>query len=102
MQQQISKGREYFANWARLIYRFDYPSTEVVIMGEDCVQVTQKLQNEYNPLAYYLGAKTNAYLPLMENRQSIDNTKIYVCKNKSCQLPTSKIDEALKMIQYSV
>ena len=98
VQPLILKGREYYANWARLIYRFVHSSIEVVIMGEKYIRFTQQLQNNYHPLAYYLGSKTNAYLPLMENRQVFNDTKIYVCKNKSCLLPTSNLEEGLKMI----
>lgn len=101
VQPQLAKGGEYFANWTRLIHKFKYASTEVVIMGKDCVDFSQKLQVNYHPLAYFLGSKSNAYLPLMENRLDIHKTKIFVCEGKTCQLPTSDLKAATKMIQFA-
>ncbi len=65
--------------------------------------VTTNLQKHKNELnKYYIpnkitlgGAKSE--IPLLKNKQS-QETKIYICKNKTCQLPVSTIAEAIKFI----
>lgn len=99
VESQIPNGNQYYGNWARLLFRFLYPSTEVVVMGENCISYAHQLQKDYHPLAYFVGSKTDTYLPLMEKRQVLDDTQIYVCKNRSCNLPTSDIDQALETIK---
>lgn len=101
VQQQLAKGGEYFAHWTRLIHKFNYTANEVVIMGKECIAMNLELQKKYHPLAYFLGSKSKAYLPLMENRLDKNKTKIFVCKGKTCQLPTSDVKAATKMIQFS-
>lgn len=88
----------YFSNWQRLLLRFLGDSSEVVIMGREAVQTSQKLQTEFLPLSIFAGSEKNAYIPLMENRES-EKTLIYVCKNKSCLLPTEKTHEAFSHLK---
>jgi len=101
VQQQLTKGGEYYANWTRLLHKFNYASTEVVITGNEYIDLNRKLQTNYHPMAYFLGSKSKAYLPLMENRLDKTSTKIYVCKDKTCQLPTNNLDVASNLIKFS-
>jgi uncharacterized protein YyaL (SSP411 family) len=38
-------------------------------------------------------------LEIFKNRFENDKTTIFICKNKSCLLPTEDINEALKLIE---
>lgn len=96
LQNQIEKGGAYYSNWLRLMHRFIKPGSEVVIMGPDCVTKALELQKEYAPQLVFAGSKDKAYLPLMEMREQVKETFIYVCKGNTCQLPTQSVKEAKK------
>jgi len=98
MQDQLKKGQIYYANWDLLLMRHLQPAKEVVIMGEKSVELSRKLQQHFAFNAVYLGSHEESYLEAMDNRFVEGKTLIYVCENKSCQLPVENIEEALKMI----
>jgi len=98
MQDQLKKGQIYYANWDLLLMRHLQPAKEVVIMGEKSVELSRKLQQHFTFNTVFLGSSSEAYLGAMENRFVEGKTLIYVCKNKSCKLPVSSVDEALKLI----
>jgi len=68
----------------------------VAITGEKQSEVLEALSSIYLPNKIIL-AGTNTTLPLLRNKQSIE-TKIYICRNKACQLPVNTVEEALKLI----
>ena len=46
--------------------------------------------------------KGTTQVPLLENKFVKGQSTIYVCVNKSCQLPVTKIEEAIKQITTPV
>ena len=46
-----------------------------------------------------IGSTTNSDLALLKNRYVEDETYIYVCVNKACKLPVTKVTEAIKLIK---
>ncbi len=66
-------------------------------MGVDTREAKKELNNVYIPNKIILGGATSK-LPLLRDKQS-DETKIYVCKNKTCQLPVNTVAEAIKNIR---
>lgn len=98
MQDQLKKGQIYYANWDLLLLRHLQATKEVVIMGEKAKEMAQELQKQRSFNVVFLGSEKVAYLEAMENRFVEGKTLIYVCENKSCQLPVENIEEAMKMI----
>ena len=100
-KQQVEKGSPYYANWGRLyLWQLDQ-SFEVVIMGENAIELNRKFRKEFLPLALFAGSQKDEYLPLMESRFVEGQTRIYVCKNKTCNLPVNKVEEAIKQIKIT-
>jgi uncharacterized protein YyaL (SSP411 family) len=75
------------------------PFYEIAITGPDFKQKFNELSAYYVPNKLVLGAKNKSILPLLEGRFT-QETMLYVCENKSCQLPVKTIKEALKQIKY--
>ncbi|GAB4345596.1 MAG: thioredoxin domain-containing protein [Flammeovirgaceae bacterium] len=90
---------QYLSNWACLYADMLKELTEVVIVGENSTDFARKIQKYYMPNVLVLAAKTENSLPLFQNRTAIHGkTTIYVCKNKSCQLPVFSVEDALNLI----
>ncbi len=75
---------------------------EVVIAGKEAQKIRKELHKQYLPFARLLGTESESSLPLFEGRQAKgDKTWIYVCFNKSCQLPVETVEETLKQLKIS-
>jgi hypothetical protein len=85
-----------FSNWSiQLLYEV-FGINEIAIVGENAKEKKREFHHNYIPNKLFL-AGTNSELPLLKDKQSIE-TKIYICRNKACQLPVSTVDEALALI----
>jgi hypothetical protein len=69
---------------------------EVAITGNDYEQMRAGFEKNYVPNKIMLGGKQGS-LPLLQGRFA-DETRIFVCKDKTCGLPATNIEEALKQI----
>ncbi len=95
--EQISGGGTYFANWALLAGKLLFPSCEVVVTGEDAENVALQIQKNYLPDVVFAGGnKIN--LPLLRDRIADNQTCIYICRNKVCNLPVHTTEEALNYL----
>lgn len=99
VQQNMIKGQVYYANWDLLLMRFLQAAKEVVIMGDLYVEWTQELQKHYHFNTVFVGSQEEEYVELMNQRYVANKNMIYVCENKSCQLPVSSPEEALKLLK---
>jgi uncharacterized protein YyaL (SSP411 family) len=93
---QIKTYGSAYSNWAIQLLNEVYGITEIAIAGLEPSSVVKHLNTYYLPNKIIL-AGTNSTLPLLRNKESIE-TKIYICRNKACQLPVSTVEEALKLI----
>jgi uncharacterized protein YyaL (SSP411 family) len=93
--QMKSYGSAY-SNWSiQLLYEV-FGINEIAIVGENAKDKKHEFNHNYIPNKLFL-AGTNSELPLLKDKQSIE-TKIYICRNKACQLPVSTVEEALALI----
>ncbi len=85
-----------YANWSIQLLNEVFGINEVALVGDDLKIEKNKLHELYIPNKITLGG-TKSNLPLLKNKQS-QQTKIYICRNKTCQLPVSTVAEAVKFI----
>lgn len=93
---QIKTYGSAYSNWAIQVLETVFGINEIALTGKDLEKVKKELSKHYIPNKVTLGG-TNSGLPLLKDKQSIE-TKIYICRNKVCQLPVSTVDEALNLI----
>ena len=74
------------------------PFYEIAITGEDVGALGQEFGAYYIPNKMLLGAQNDSQLPLLEGKFFDGASTIFVCVNKSCQLPVESVAEALKQI----
>lgn len=87
----------WHANWAILLGLITNEPTEVAIMGVEYGRLTKLLQKNYLPGSLFLGGM-DENLPLLENKKIDGSTIIYVCRNKTCNLPVDDVSKALEQI----
>jgi uncharacterized protein len=90
---------QWVANWAALYALRTTPTAEVSIVGPNAEKFRKILEMNYIPNKILAGTNTISDVPLLENRTAIGGqTTIYVCKNRTCQLPVKTVEEALAQI----
>lgn len=98
VQSSLKKGQVYYANWDLLLLRFLSPAKEVVIMGKKSIDLNLEIQTSYQFNTVFVGSTKETYLALMEERYQEGKSMIYICENRTCQLPVSTVIEALELL----
>ncbi|MOA33013.1 hypothetical protein D3C78_1542710 [compost metagenome] len=93
---QIKSYGSAYSNWAIQVLESVFGINEIALTGNDLEKVKWSFSKHYIPNKITLGG-TKSELPLLKDKQSIE-TKIYICRNKVCQLPVTTVDEALNLI----
>lgn len=88
-----------YSNWGILLLQHVYPMYEVAIVGKDYLDNRAAFEQEYLPNVLYIGSKKSSTLPLLELKYVNGQTTIYVCQNKTCQLPVTEVEAALKQMK---
>ena len=90
----------YYANWAILMDYFLDEPYEVAIVGGQSEQLKDEFGKYFLPNCIFVGSKNSSVLPLLQDKFKAGETLIYVCQNKTCQLPVKSVEEALKQIKH--
>tara|TARA_B100000900_G_scaffold305249_1_gene263909 strand:- start:8262 stop:10283 length:2022 start_codon:yes stop_codon:yes gene_type:complete len=98
VKEMIQTYGSGYSNWANLYLNQVVPFYEIAIVGEKAQQKALELNQTYHPNKLLIGSNTESSLSLLKNKLTAGRTTIYVCISKSCQLPTTKVDEALSLI----
>ncbi len=99
LNEEIMHYGAGYSNWACLYMDLLNDKAEVCIVGKDVNEKLLKLYNYYIPNAIFVVTAFASELELLKNRFIEGKTLIYVCKNKTCQLPTEKVEEAVRQIE---
>ena len=89
----------FYSNWCILYANLVNPPYEVAIVGDKFNQLRNDLMKNYLPNAILLGGKNEGTLELLKDKLQDGETMIYVCQNKVCKLPVTKVEKALPLIQ---
>lgn len=98
-QRMPSYGPGY-SNWGILMLWKTYPFYEIAIVGKDFERKQQQLHEQYLPNKMVIGSRGNSKLPLLELKYVAGQTTIYVCQDKTCRLPVTKVAEALEQVKW--
>lgn len=88
-----------FSNWMDLLLNFTNKFYEVAIVGQDALKKAKALNKKYLPNIILAGSKTKSDLPLLKDRFKNNSTLIYVCQDRTCQMPNTSIKDTLKNIE---
>jgi uncharacterized protein YyaL (SSP411 family) len=99
MVNDIPNYGSAYSNWLDLYSNFTEGYFEVAVSGKDAIKKVKEINQKYIPNKLICGSLTDSNLPLLESRFVENNTLIYVCVNKTCQLPTEDTNQAFKQIK---
>ncbi|OIP82682.1 MAG: hypothetical protein AUK44_07135 [Porphyromonadaceae bacterium CG2_30_38_12] len=88
----------YYANWAKVLGRFVYPTIDVAVMGENALSTMHQTQQTYLPTSIFSGGMEEN-LPILKNRLVKNKTLLYVCKDKVCLKPVTNSIAAVYTIR---
>ncbi len=84
----------YLSNWGCLITNLVSPTAEIVISGKNSLELRKEIDTRYFPNKVICGSIEASTLPLLTDRKPQDEqTLIYLCFDKTCQLPTTSVTE---------
>jgi hypothetical protein len=92
----LNRDPSHLAHWGSLLMAQYGPTAEVVVSGPAFAQVAARLQQRYWPNKVMAAAGTPSPWPLLAGRDPKPDgaTYIYVCVNRTCQLPTTSVEAA--------
>ncbi|MFM6925019.1 MAG: thioredoxin domain-containing protein, partial [Ferruginibacter sp.] len=98
VEADVQRNIYFYANWGILQALFTSPLYEVAILGDDFKKIRQELDTYYLPNVILLGGKAEGNLALLKHKLLPGQTAIYVCRDKTCDMPVHETEEALKQI----
>ena len=99
MKRLLLTDPQWLTQWGCLATQLVKPTAEVAIVGENLLNIRAFLDGTFMPNRVFVGTPQQSDLPLLQNRTSKNGeTMIYVCFDKTCQLPTADINQAEKLL----
>ncbi len=81
-----------FSNWLDCFLNYDHAATELAICSKGAIDYAIEVNKIYSPQLLIAGTTQKSSLPFLENRFTEDESLFYLCKNRSCQLPSNNFD----------
>jgi uncharacterized protein YyaL (SSP411 family) len=100
VKRLIPSDPAYMSNWATAYSFTKFNTSEVVIGGKHAEPLRKKIASHFHPHKVTAGSSQPSSLPLLKDRVDNKETKIYVCYNKACQLPTNDPEVAISQLIY--
>lgn len=82
-----------YSNWGIASMNQIYPFYEIAITGDNYKPLLVEFSSNYQPNKIIMGGNKST-LPLVQNKNMKEAT-IFVCVNKSCQMPVNSVSQAL-------
>ena len=104
MLQNIIPTIDYpsaFSNWLNVQLNYSEQNKELAICGENAIEYLTKINQNYFPNCITAGSSSDSKIPFLKNRFIEKETLFYLCQNKSCQKPTTSIEEILSQLKIS-
>ncbi len=95
---RMSEHPSGHSNWAQLLQWRTHPFHEIAITGEHALALRAGFANSYIPCRIFLGSTGPSQLPLLRDKR-LPASAIFVCVEKTCQLPVPTVEEALRELQ---
>ncbi len=99
VKQHALSGGAYYGNWDTLISWIVNPPCEVAIVGDAYESYRREFDRYYLPNVLFSGGQSDNSLSLLANKLVPGQTTIYICRNKTCNLPVTEVSEALIQIE---
>jgi uncharacterized protein YyaL (SSP411 family) len=98
VKELVVKEPSHLANWAILYGMKLKPTAEIAVVGQETEEFRRQFGLHFLPNSILVGTTGESHLPLLEDRVTQNGTTIYVCYNKTCQLPVRSVAEAMDQL----
>ncbi|TAH08280.1 MAG: thioredoxin domain-containing protein [Runella slithyformis] len=98
LKNTLLTDSQWVTNWAALATMRAQSTAEVAIVGPAAEALRLELERQFAPNKIMLGTTHSSALPLLQDKPATAETHIYVCFNKTCQLPVKTAAEAFVQI----
>lgn len=99
VKAQLNRNLSSFSNWGILLLEQANTYYEVAICGENAIEKVLELHQHYIPNQLIMGMESNdPHLSLLEDKWREGETTIYVCENRSCKKPVTKVEDAIQQM----
>jgi uncharacterized protein YyaL (SSP411 family) len=88
----------FHSYWLTAAINFTFPFYEVGVVGENVETKREMLSKKFLPNIILFGGENGGSLEILIDRYTPGNTLIYVCENRTCQLPEEDVEKALNQI----
>jgi uncharacterized protein YyaL (SSP411 family) len=88
-----------FSNWLDCFLNYDHEATELAICSKGAIDYAREVNKIYSPQLLIAGTRQKSSLPFLENRFTEDESLFYLCKNRSCQLPSNNFSTICKELK---
>jgi uncharacterized protein len=95
----IKKNTGYYSNWAQVMALQIKSPYEVAILGSRWREKLSEFHKHYLPNIIFMGGDDEGDLTLLRDKLIPGKTTIYVCENKTCQLPVGEVSAAMKLVK---
>ena len=99
VQSKIERFPTGYSNWMQVLLWKQKGFYQIIITGKNADEVKREIQKTYLSNALILTLKHQSSIPLLADKIPSEETKIYICKDKTCGLPLSKLDEVFTSLQ---
>lgn len=95
---QLSKNIQFYSNWGITLLNFSTNFYEIAIVGKEAQTKRNEFDQHYLPNTILMGTENDSKLELLQNKNRIGKTLLYLCYNNSCQKPSEDITEILSKL----
>lgn len=100
MRKILLTDVQWVTNWAALYCHRTAPTAEVAFVGTTIDSLRKDFDRFFIPNKITTGTTSSSRLPLLQDRTEINGqSAIYVCYDKTCQLPVTSVEKALELLQ---
>ncbi len=92
-------GFEYTSNWLRILLNYNIGFFEIILTGKNLKDSTKKINSMYLSNKVILASSKKINMKLFNEKSFDKKLKIYLCKNKVCQLPVNNVSSLIKLIK---
>ncbi|MFW6019289.1 MAG: thioredoxin domain-containing protein [Bacteroidales bacterium] len=102
IKPKIQHNGPFFAHWMKVYMHLIHPPYEIAVSGPEAENKIRELQKHFLPCAVQVWSNQPSDLPLLQNRYSKESTRIFICRNYTCDEPLEDINKVIDKLKIDV
>lgn len=98
VKEIVKKYPNSFAVWAAALAKLSFPQQEIVIAGKNYSVMLNNILPIFIPHKVLISNSSANNLPVLINKDFTTDTKLYVCRNRTCLEPVNTLKDFIKLI----